>query len=125
MFCAVSTTDCEVVKKIVSECGGVYDDATTMHLLFILENEVSGCACAHFCSTDTVRISYIGLLERAKGKGFGDFLTRSMINKVMDLATRVEVASTDDYFLKFGFKKAGCVMYALSKDIVFPSKCAH
>lgn len=124
MFCAVALTDVEVAKKITAECGGAYDDDDTMHLVFILDDKVSGIASARFIEK-TVRITYVGLIKEARGKGYGDFLTRSMINKVMDLSDAVEVNVVDDYFIKFGFKVLGNIMRADSKSIVFPSKCQH
>ena len=124
MFCAVALDDLAVAKKITEECGGEYLSDNTMHLVFILDNEVSGIASAKFVDS-AIRITFVGLVLRARGKGYGDFLTRSMINKVMDLAKVVEVDSTDDYFLKFGFKRVNDKMIAESKDIVFPSKCRH
>lgn len=124
MFCAVSLDDYEVAKKITLETGGVYNDNNTMHLVFILEDRVSGIASARY-NGRAIRIDYVGLVESTRGKGFGDFLTRSIINKVMDLAEVVEVNSTSDYFLKFGFKKVGDIMVAKSSDIVFPSICKH
>lgn len=124
MFCAIALTDLDVAKKITSECGGNYNDADTMHLVFILDDKVMGIASARFVQS-IVRITYVGLKKEARGRGFGDFLTRSMINKVMDVADVVEIDTVDDYFLKFGFVVEGNVMRADSKNIVFPSKCRH
>lgn len=125
MFCAVAIDDVEVLKKITRECGGEYDESCTMNLLFILGDRPEGVAYAKFTDAKTIRIKYVGLREQTRGKGYGDFLTRSMINKVMDLCEKVEVESKDDYFLKFGFQKQNDIMFAYSKDIVFPSKCKH
>ena len=124
MFCAVALSDIDVAKKITAECGGCYSLDSTMHLVFILDGRVSGIASARFADK-AIRITYVGLIEEVRGKGYGDFLTRSMINKVMDLADVVEIDAVDDYFIKFGFKRVGDIMRADSKHIVFPSKCQH
>ena len=125
MFCAVAISDVEVLEKISRECGTKYNEECTLNLLFILGERPSGVAFGRFVSPKTVRIEYVGLIPSAKGQGYGDFLTRSMINKVMDFCDVVEVESTDDYFLKFGFTLSGGRMTAQSKNIVFPSKCKH
>ncbi len=124
MFSAVALSDNFVAKKITLECGGIYDESNTMHLVFILENSVSGIASAKYVG-GAIRITFVGLVDKARGKGFGDFLTRSMINKVMDIADVVEIDSTSDYFVKFGFTRQENVMVCKSKDIIFPSKCRH
>lgn len=58
-----------------------------------------------------------------RGFGFGDFLTRA----VMDAYTRslplFKVAYKDDYFLKFGFSEAEDGMTIKSEEIRFPSHC--
>ncbi|MBQ2715116.1 MAG: hypothetical protein IJF76_05765 [Clostridia bacterium] len=125
MFCAVAIDDVEVLEKISAECNHKFDRSCTMNLLFILGDRPSGVGCARYLSSDTIRIEFVGLIEGARGKGFGDFLTRSMINKVMDLCKVVEVNSKSEYFLKFGFELVGDVMRAKSEKIVFPSKCKH
>lgn len=124
MFCAVALSDKVVAKKITTECGGVYSDNDTMHLVFILDKKVSGIASARFIDK-AVRITFVGIKKEERGKGYGDFLTRSIINKVMDLTDVVEVDVVDEYFLKFGFEHCGKIMRAESKSIVFPSKCRH
>lgn len=125
MFCAVAISDREVLDKISKECGVKYNPDCTLNLLFILGDRPSGVAFGRFVNPKTILIEYVGLIDSAKGKGYGDFLTRSMINKVMDLCETVEVNSTDDYFLKFGFVLQENKMVAQSKNIVFPSKCKH
>lgn len=125
MFCAVAISDTVVLEKISKECGAEYNPECTLNLLFILEDRPSGVAFGRFVNPKTILIEYVGLIESAKGKGYGDFLTRSMINKVMDLCETVEANSTDDYFLKFGFVLKENKMVARSKDIIFPSKCKH
>ena len=124
MFCAVALSDNDVARKITKECGGVYDEDNTMHLVFIFNDQVSGIASAKYVGK-AIRITYVGIVDRVRGQGFGDFVTRSMINKVMDLVDVVQIDSTSDYFIKFGFVKQGDIMVCKSKDIIFPSKCRH
>ena len=74
---------------------------------------------------DKARLEAVCLLPAFRKNGFGDFLTRA----VMDAYTRslpvFEVAYESDYFIKFGFEKAGGVMAIQSDKIVFPSHCKH
>lgn len=125
MFCAVAIDDEVVLEKIYKECGYTFDKSYTMNLLFILGDRPSGVASARYVDKDIVRVEFVGLIEEAKGKGYGDFLTRSIINKVMDLCKVVEINSTSEYFEKFGFERSDNLMISESKKIVFPSKCKH
>lgn len=125
MFCAVAIDDEVVLEKIYKECGYAFDKSYTMNLLFILGDRPSGVASARYVDKDIVRVEFVGLIEEAKGKGYGDFLTRSIINKVMDLCKVVEINSTSEYFEKFGFERSDNLMISESKKIVFPSKCMH
>lgn len=72
---------------------------------------------------DAARLEGVYVTPAKRGFGFGDFLTRA----VMDAYTRslplFEVAYQDDYFLKFGFQKEADGMVINSEEIKFPSHC--
>lgn len=68
-------------------------------------------------------ISMVGLLERYRGAGFGDFFTRSLMNVLSYVSKAIVIDYEDDYYLKFGFEKRDRSMYIESSKIVFPAKC--
>ena len=73
--------------------------------------------------TDGALLEGVYVTPARRGVGFGDFLTRA----VMDAYTRslplFFVGYEDDYFLKFGFHKEGGRMRINSEEIKFPSHC--
>ena len=75
----------------------------------------------------TAHIRAVYVLEEFRGKGFGDFLTRSMMNSftLANIGVCIDYADDNDYFGKFGFKKTEKGLYVSPEDIVFPSKCGH
>ena len=74
---------------------------------------------------DKARLEAVALLPAFRKNGFGDFLTRA----VMDAYTRsfpvFEIAYVSDYFLKFGFAAQGDQMTIQSDAIKFPSHCGR
>ena len=72
---------------------------------------------------DTALLAGVYVTPTRRGKGYGDFLTRA----VMDAYTRslplFKVAYHSDYFLKFGFTEAEDGMQIKSEEIRFPSQC--
>lgn len=73
--------------------------------------------------TDCALLEGVYLTEAKRGCGFGDFLTRA----VMDAYTRslplFKVGYKSDYFLKFGFTEVEDGMIVKSEEIKFPSLC--
>ena len=86
------------------------------------DDKMIGAAHVAF-SVDTAILEGVYLTPARRGYGFGDFLTRA----VMDAYTRslplFKVAYKSDYFLKFGFQEAEDGMVINSEEIVFPSHC--
>jgi len=72
---------------------------------------------------DTALLEGVYLTPSKRGFGYGDFLTRA----VMDAYTRslpfFKVAYKSDYFLKFGFVEGEDGMTIKSEEITFPSHC--
>lgn len=125
MFCAVALSDVEVLKKLAKECGGEYDERCTLNMVLIVGEELCGVSNMRYVDPKTIRLEWVGLREDMRGKGFGDFLTRSSINKAIDISEYIEISVFDEYYLKFGFEKCGDKMICESKKVVFPSKCKH
>ena len=86
------------------------------------EERMIGAAHVVF-GEDCAVLEGVYLTPDRRGCGFGDFLTRA----VMDAYTRslplFKVAYKSDYFLKFGFKEENDGMLIRSEEIVFPSHC--
>ena len=86
------------------------------------DERIIGAARVSF-QPDTAVLEGVYLTPARRGLGFGDFLTRA----VMDAYTRslplFRVAYESDYFLKFGFQPEGDGMSINSEAIVFPSLC--
>ena len=79
---------------------------------------------AHLCfDEDAAVLQGVYLAPDRRGFGFGDFLTRA----VMDAYTRslplFKVGYKSNYFLKFGFREEEDGMVIGSEEIRFPSQC--
>ena len=86
------------------------------------DEKIIGTARVSF-QPDTAVLEGVYVTPARRGNGFGDFLTRA----VMDAYTRslplFKVAYQSDYFKKFGFASDGDGMTIKSEEIVFPSAC--
>lgn len=67
------------------------------------------------------------VVNEARGKGYGDFLTRATMNSLTlaGLPVTVDYEDNKGYFDKFGFTLQEGKPFVTAKDIVFPSKCKH
>ena len=72
---------------------------------------------------EEMHILEVGILPDYRKKGYGDFLTRSLMNVFIDVTDRIYSDYLDDYFLKFGFTREGDVMVVESEKLTFPRKC--
>ena len=122
MFCVVPCADVDVLKKICAETGAQYNPDCILNMILIVGDRVAGVSQTSL-SGKTARLVYAGVIPELRGKGYGDLVIRSAINKVMDLVDVVEIGSHHEYFKRFGFEKAEFGWSAKSKDIVFPSYC--
>lgn len=89
----------------------------------LLEDErIIGAAHVSFLP-DTALLEGVYVTPASRGMGFGDFLTRA----VMDAYTRslplFKVGYKSDYFPKFGFTEVEDGMMIKSEEIRFPSQC--
>lgn len=74
---------------------------------------------------EEAHIISLGIIPEERKKGYGDFFTRVLMDKVSYVTDWIIIDYTSDYFLKFGFKEENGKMKLLSDDIVFPSSCHH
>ena len=72
---------------------------------------------------DEMHILEVGILANYRGKGYGDFFTRSLMNIFIDVTDYIFSDYVDDYFLKFGFVQKDDVMVVESDKLTFPRKC--
>ena len=86
------------------------------------DEKIIGAARISF-EPDTAVLEGVYVTPDSRGNGFGDFLTRA----VMDAYTRslplFRVAYKSEYFIKFGFAESADGMQIVSEEIKFPSLC--
>ncbi len=74
---------------------------------------------------DTSIISAIGILPDYRGKGYGDFFTRSILFRLTQISRKIVVNYIDDYYLKFGFIPKDNIMEIESYKLTFNEKNHH
>lgn len=72
---------------------------------------------------EEAHIIRVGILGKLRGKGYGDFFTRSLMNVLIDVTDVIYADYVDDYYLKFGFERDGDRMRIDSDKLTFPRKC--
>lgn len=90
--------------------------------VLLYDNEPIGIARIK-ATPEELHIVRVGVIEEYRGKGYGDFFTRCIMNGFIDVTDRIISDYVDDYFLKFGFVQDGGVMVVESEKLVFPRKC--
>ena len=65
----------------------------------------------------------VGILPKLRGKGYGDFFTRSLMNVLIDVTDKIVVDYVSDYYLKFGFAEENGTMVIDPEKLVFPHAC--
>lgn len=90
--------------------------------LLYFEDEPIGIAKLRV-TPEEMHVQEVGLVKEYRGKGYGDFFTRSLMNIFIDVTDHIYADYIDDYFLKFGFVQSGDVMVVESDKLTFPRKC--
>ncbi len=112
-------------KKLLNELHNAIfgtDIVGDVGYLLYIQDEPVGIAKLKV-TPEEMRIISVGLLEKYRGKGYGDFFTRSLMNIFIDVTDYIVSEYVDDYFLKFGFVTRGDVMVVESEKLTFPRKC--
>ena len=112
-------------KKLLNELHNAIfgtDIVGDVGYLLYIQDEPVGIAKLKV-TQEEMRIISVGLLEKYRGKGYGDFFTRSLMNIFIDVTDYIVSEYVDDYFLKFGFVTRGDVMVVESEKLTFPRKC--
>jgi len=71
---------------------------------------------------DGAYLTSLGIIPQRRGRGLGDFFTRSLLFHMSNVAPTITVYD-DDYFLQFGFTKRGNELAIKSTELNFPRKC--
>lgn len=121
------TNDISLIKPLYREIfGGVFDGDIAFILYDgTLEKGEKPVGLAHIkIVEDTVKIKKIGILEKMRNKGMGDFFTRSLLFHYIGAARYIEIEYQDEYFAQFGFKKTEKnTMKIESEKLNFPCNC--
>ena len=86
------------------------------------EGALIGTAHVSFL-TDCAVLEGVYVTPAARGKGYGDFLTRAVMDAYTRALPTFKVAYKSEYFRKFGFTDEESGMTIKSEEIKFPSYC--
>lgn len=90
--------------------------------VMLLDGEAIGISKIKL-NPETANILSLGIVESERGKGYGDFFSRGILNVLSLVSNEIYVEFIDPYFFQFGFAQKNNKMHILSRDIVFPHKC--
>jgi len=65
----------------------------------------------------------VGILPTERGKGYGDFFTRVIMDRLSGVCRVITAGYTSAYYLKFGFCEKAGKMEIRSSELVFPRAC--
>ena len=65
----------------------------------------------------------VGVMPKLRGKGYGDFFTRSLMNVLIDVTDKIVIDYVSDYYLKFGFAEENGTMVIDPEKLVLPHAC--
>ncbi len=116
-----ATNDKKLLDALHKAIFGVDMEGGVGYLLYVADEPI-GVAKLRVTPLE-MHIIEVGLLEKYRGKGYGDFFTRSLMNIFIDVTDYIYSDYVDDYFLKFGFERKGNVMVVESDKLTFPRKC--
>ncbi|HQC54480.1 MAG TPA: GNAT family N-acetyltransferase [Clostridia bacterium] len=123
MINLTATNDKKILDDLSKKIFGAPFDGGVGYVLQ-LDDETVGVAKV-IVNPDVSTIVSIGLLKEHRGKGYGDFFTRVLLNVLSEVSAYIVVGYRSNYFTQFGFKESFDEMFIKSKDIVFPAKCQH
>lgn len=93
---------------------------------FVLEFENATIGLAKLTVSEYESVIHsVGIVLPLRNRGFGDFMTRSLMDNLSRVSKKIIIAYKSEYFKKFGFKEDLDTMFIASEDIMFPSKCKH
>ena len=116
-----ATNDKALLDKLSLAATGVPFDGTVGYVLTL--NDVGIGVAKLQVSPEVSTIVSVAVVPELRGRGLGDFFTRSLMNVLIDVTERIETAYQSEYFVQFGFRANERGMTIESKDLTFPHAC--
>lgn len=116
-----ATNDKQCLDKLSEAVFGAPFDGGVGFVLNV-DDKPSGVAKL-VINEDVARIVSVGVIKEERGKGYGDFFTRVLMDNLTRVSKTVVIGYVSDYYEKFGFRQCGGQMEIDSDKIVFPSTC--
>ena len=121
MLALQPSTDKLLLNKLSSAIFAKEFNGDTGFVLY-LKSEPIGVAKIKV-APDVSYIIELGIINEERGRGYGDFFTRSLLNALSFVSDKIAVSYVSGYFNKFGFKQNGTEMIIDAENLVFPKKC--
>ena len=123
MLTIEATNDKELLDELFRNIFGKALDGSVGFVLFCDDKPVG---IAQITAKDEVcYLRNIGIIAEERGKGYGDFFTRALLNNLSTVSRRIVVEPHCDYYLQFGFLQDGSKMVINSQNRTFSHKCNH
>ncbi|MCL2631237.1 MAG: GNAT family N-acetyltransferase [Firmicutes bacterium] len=118
-----ATNDKALLSRLSSE---IFNKPYYMDTGFVLYHEATpiGISALKITPSESVVIE-IGVLKEFRGKGYGDYFTRALLNNLSYVSKTIKINYRHDYFVKFGFSETNSGMEILSGNLTFPCKCKN
>lgn len=116
-----ASNDKKTLDELHNAIFGCDMEGNVAYLLYLDDTPI---AIARLKVNETeMHVVEVGVLKEYRGKGYGDFFTRSLMNVFIDVTDFIYSDYVDDYFLKFGFIRKDDCMVVESDKLTFPHKC--
>lgn len=116
-----ATNDKELLNSLSINIFGQKFESGVGYVL--LENGQAAGLADIFCSEERAVLKSVGIILSKRGKGLGDFFTRSLMLRLSDVSDTIVIPYIDSYYDKFGFMKNNSRMEIDSDKLVFPRAC--
>jgi|AGTN01.3.fsa_nt_gi hypothetical protein len=121
MIKLIPTNDKELLDLL---SGSIFDKPFDGAVGFVLYADEKPVGAARFIiNKGNSVIKSIGIIPEERGKGYGDFLTRSIMDNLSRVGKKIYIDYFSPYFYQFGFGRRGERMVVASEKLVFPKKC--
>ncbi len=116
-----ATNDKNLLGRLYGEIFGEDFDRSVGYVLYDGDKPIGIAKMT--VKTDVSVLERVGILPEERGKGNGDFFTRSLIWGMSNVSEKVVIAAVMPYYEKFGFKAEGDIMTCKSSVVAFPCGC--
>jgi N-acetylglutamate synthase-like GNAT family acetyltransferase len=109
------------IRTLQKELYGMEINGATVGLM--MDGKLIGIST--FTIGDTAHIKAVAIYKEQRKNGYGDFLTRSLMNMLTlsGLSVTVDYEDKNHYFDKFNFKMINDKLTVKAEEIVFPCSC--